>query len=104
MLSCVCAGLSAPAAGYAAGLRARGLHGRKLLTLRCDDLEYLGVTVIGHQELILEAVEQLRDYVSTHHQLQSFEKPLKHAMLREMSLLLMMQQVFANRFFVFRKL
>ncbi|CAG9134930.1 unnamed protein product [Plutella xylostella] len=55
-------GLGAPAAGYAAGLRARGLHGRKLLTLRCDDLEYLGVTVIGHQELILEAVEQLRDY------------------------------------------
>ncbi|XP_047986354.1 uncharacterized protein LOC125226415 [Leguminivora glycinivorella] len=57
-------GLGAPVGGYAATLRARGLDGAKLLMLRCDDLEYLGMRTIGHQELLLEAVEQLRNFVS----------------------------------------
>lgn len=59
-----CAGLGPTVARYAPVLRARGLDGRKLLMLRCDDLEYLGMHVIGHQELLLEAVEHLRNFVS----------------------------------------
>ncbi|XP_061710587.1 connector enhancer of kinase suppressor of ras 3-like [Cydia pomonella] len=55
-------GLGAPVGGYAAGLRARGLDGAKLLMLRCDDLEHLGMRTIGHQELLLEAVEHLRNF------------------------------------------
>ncbi|KAL4704851.1 hypothetical protein ACJJTC_017636 [Scirpophaga incertulas] len=55
-------GLGGPVARYVPGLRARGLDGPRLLILRCDDLEYLGLNVIGHQELILEAVEQLRNF------------------------------------------
>ncbi|XP_063361546.1 uncharacterized protein LOC134650519 [Cydia amplana] len=55
-------GLGAPVGGYAAGLRARGLDGAKLLMLRCDDLEHLGMPTIGHQELLLEAVEHLRNF------------------------------------------
>lgn len=65
-VSCRGAGLGAPVEPYAAGLRARGLAGARLLTLRCDDLEALGVRLIGHQELILEAVEHLRNFVSIH--------------------------------------
>lgn len=61
------AGLGPSVERYAAALRARGLDGAKLLTLRCDDLEYLGVHVIGHQELLLEAVEHLRNFVSIMH-------------------------------------
>ncbi|KAL0891793.1 hypothetical protein ABMA27_015060 [Loxostege sticticalis] len=55
-------GLGPTVARYAPVLRARGLDGRKLLMLRCDDLEYLGMHVIGHQELLLEAVEHLRNF------------------------------------------
>lgn len=51
-------------AQYVPELRDKGLNGAKLLTLRCDDLEYLGINIIGHQELILEAVEHLRNFVS----------------------------------------
>lgn len=58
------AGLGPTVARYVPALRERGLDGAKLLTLRCDDLEYLGVHVIGHQELLLEAVEHLRNFVS----------------------------------------
>lgn len=59
-----CAGLGPTVARYVPALRERGLDGAKLLTLRCDDLEYLGMHVIGHQELLLEAVEHLRNFVS----------------------------------------
>lgn len=40
------------------------VKGHQLLCLRSDDLEHLGVYTLGHQELILEAVEQLRNFVS----------------------------------------
>ncbi|XP_063821270.1 connector enhancer of kinase suppressor of ras 3-like [Ostrinia nubilalis] len=55
-------GLGPPVARYGPALRARGLDGRRLLLLRCDDLEHLGLRVIGHQELLLEAVEHLRNF------------------------------------------
>lgn len=40
------------------------VKGHQLLNLRSDDLEHLGVYTLGHQELILEAVEHLRNFVS----------------------------------------
>nr|XP_034824707.1 connector enhancer of kinase suppressor of ras 3-like [Maniola hyperantus] len=55
-------GLGPKVAQYVPELRDKGLNGAKLLTLRCDDLEYLGINIIGHQELILEAVEHLRNF------------------------------------------
>ncbi|CAG4976899.1 unnamed protein product [Colias eurytheme] len=55
-------GLGPMVAQYAPELLSRGVNGTKLLTLRCDDLEYLGITIIGHQELLLEAVEHLRNF------------------------------------------
>ncbi|XP_023934749.1 uncharacterized protein LOC112043517 [Bicyclus anynana] len=55
-------GLGPKVAQYVPELRAKGLNGAKLLTLRCDDLEYLGINIIGHQELLLEAVEHLRNF------------------------------------------
>ncbi|XP_044742809.1 uncharacterized protein LOC123305220 [Chrysoperla carnea] len=39
-----------------------GVKGHQLLNLRADDLEHLGVYTLGHQELILEAVEHLRNF------------------------------------------
>lgn len=41
------------------------LNGDRLLHLRSSDLEELGIYCIGHQEIILEAVEHLRNFVST---------------------------------------
>ncbi|CAK1552777.1 unnamed protein product [Leptosia nina] len=55
-------GLGPMISQYAPELLNRGVNGAKLLTLRCDDLEYLGIHVIGHQELLLEAVEHLRNF------------------------------------------
>ncbi|KAI5635635.1 SAM domain (Sterile alpha motif) domain-containing protein [Phthorimaea operculella] len=55
-------GLEVSVARYAGYLRAQELAGARLLTLRCDDLEYLGVYAIGHQELLLEAVDHLRNF------------------------------------------
>ncbi|KOB66350.1 Connector enhancer of kinase suppressor of ras 2 [Operophtera brumata] len=55
-------GLGPTVAQYVPALRARGLDGPKLLMMRCDDLEYLGMHIIGHQELLLEAVEHLRNF------------------------------------------
>ncbi|XP_053602435.1 uncharacterized protein cnk isoform X3 [Plodia interpunctella] len=55
-------GLGPTVARYIPELRRRQLDGAKLLTLRCDDLEYLGMHIIGHQELLLEAVEHLRNF------------------------------------------
>ncbi|XP_075970976.1 LOW QUALITY PROTEIN: connector enhancer of ksr [Anticarsia gemmatalis] len=55
-------GLGPTVARYVPALRERGLDGAKLLALRCDDLEYLGMHIIGHQELLLEAVEHLRNF------------------------------------------
>ncbi|XP_023711372.1 uncharacterized protein LOC111866550 isoform X3 [Cryptotermes secundus] len=38
------------------------VNGQQLLNLRPDDLDHLGVHKLGHQELILEAVEHLRNF------------------------------------------
>nr|CAD7448172.1 unnamed protein product [Timema bartmani] len=40
------------------------VNGQQLLNLRPDDLNHLGVHKLGHQELILEAVEHLRNFVN----------------------------------------
>lgn len=39
------------------------VDGQQLLSLRPDDLEHRGITKVGHQEIILEAVEHLRNFV-----------------------------------------
>lgn len=38
------------------------VNGQQLLSLRSEDLEHLGVLKLGHQEIILEAVEYLRNF------------------------------------------
>ncbi|XP_072755267.1 uncharacterized protein Cnk [Anoplolepis gracilipes] len=38
------------------------VNGQQLLSLQPEDLEYLGVLKLGHQEIILEAVEYLRNF------------------------------------------
>ncbi|XP_058790907.1 uncharacterized protein LOC131664065 isoform X2 [Phymastichus coffea] len=38
------------------------VNGQQLLNLRPEDLEHLGVFKLGHQEIILEAVEYLRNF------------------------------------------
>ncbi|XP_047521014.1 uncharacterized protein LOC125060256 isoform X2 [Pieris napi] len=55
-------GLGPMVSQYSPEFIKKGVNGAKLLTLRCDDLEYLGIQVIGHQELLLEAVEHLRNF------------------------------------------
>lgn len=40
--------------------------GRQLLNIRPYELEQLGMYSIGHQEIVLEAVENLRNFVSMH--------------------------------------
>uniref|UniRef100_A0A8C3MIP2 Uncharacterized protein n=1 Tax=Geospiza parvula TaxID=87175 RepID=A0A8C3MIP2_GEOPR len=55
-------GLDAAVQGYP--FEAWGLSGPDLLGLEPGGLEALGVWPVGHQELLLEAVEQLRNLVS----------------------------------------
>ncbi|NXF21843.1 CNIPF protein, partial [Rhodinocichla rosea] len=55
----ICAGLDAAVQGYP--FEAWGLSGPDLLGLEPGVLEALGVRPVGHQELLLEAVEQLRN-------------------------------------------
>lgn len=59
------AGLDAAVQGYP--FEAWGLAGTELLGLSAGGLEALGVRRVGHQELLLDAVEQLRALVSTGH-------------------------------------
>jgi connector enhancer of kinase suppressor of Ras 2 len=40
------------------------IDGKKLLNIRPYELEELGIKSVGHQEIILEAVEHLRNFVS----------------------------------------
>jgi connector enhancer of kinase suppressor of Ras 2 len=40
------------------------IDGKKLLNIRPYELEELGIKSVGHQEMILEAVEHLRNFVS----------------------------------------
>lgn len=56
------AGLDAAVQGYP--FEAWGLSGPDLLGLDAELLEALGVWPLGHQELLLEATEQLRKLVS----------------------------------------
>lgn len=41
------------------------IDGRQLLNLRPYELEELGILSVGHQEIILEAVEHLKNFVSS---------------------------------------
>lgn len=40
------------------------INGHQLLNVRPYELEQLGMYSIGHQEIVLEAVENLRNFVS----------------------------------------
>lgn len=40
------------------------INGSKLLNIRPYELCELGITKIGHQEIILEAIEHLKNFVS----------------------------------------
>lgn len=40
------------------------IGGQQLLNIRPYELEQLGMRSIGHQEIVLEAVENLRNFVS----------------------------------------
>ncbi|GBP14197.1 Connector enhancer of kinase suppressor of ras 2 [Eumeta japonica] len=55
-------GLGGAVDGYIAMLKRASLNGVRLLAMRCDDLEALGMQIIGHQELLLEAIEHLRNF------------------------------------------
>lgn len=41
------------------------IGGQQLLNIRPYELEQLGMRSIGHQEIVLEAVENLRNFVSS---------------------------------------
>jgi connector enhancer of kinase suppressor of Ras 2 len=43
-----------------------GVSGKQLLNIRPYELEQLGIKLIGHQEIILEAVDYLKNFVSVH--------------------------------------
>lgn len=60
-------GLDNVIAQYNTSFLNNGVTGHQLLSLRADDLEHLGVKTLGHQETILEAVEHLRNFVSTNY-------------------------------------
>lgn len=56
-------GLDNVIAQYNTSFLNNAVTGHQLLSLRADDLEHLGVKTLGHQEIILEAVEHLRTFV-----------------------------------------
>lgn len=56
------AGLDNRLTPYLAVFKDKGVNGARLLSLQRDDLDSLGMPVIGHQELLLEAVEHLRNF------------------------------------------
>lgn len=53
-------GLEDPILPYVPFFRNNNINGCRLLLLSCDDLENLNVTKIGHQEIILDAVDLLK--------------------------------------------
>ena len=59
------AGLDSAVVPYIHSFLNNQVNGQQVLNLGPDDLEHLGVYKLGHQELILEAVEYLRNFVST---------------------------------------
>ena len=60
---CVCSGLDESVAQYVPLFHVNGVDGRKLLMLNHADLEKIGINKLGHQELVLEAVDLLRSLV-----------------------------------------
>lgn len=56
------AGLDNSILPYVHSFMNHSVNGQQLLSLRPEDLEYLGVLKLGHQEIILEAVEYLRNF------------------------------------------
>lgn len=48
---------------YVAHFKDRDINGKKLMMLTHSDLENVGVHKLGHQELILEAVDLLKSLV-----------------------------------------
>ncbi|OXU26706.1 hypothetical protein TSAR_000117 [Trichomalopsis sarcophagae] len=55
-------GLDNSALPYVHSFMNHNVNGQQLLNLRPEDLEHLGVFKLGHQEIILEAVEYLRNF------------------------------------------
>ncbi|CAB0043701.1 unnamed protein product [Trichogramma brassicae] len=55
-------GLESSVLPYVHSFMNNKVNGQQLLNLRTEDLEQLGVFKIGHQEIILEAVEYLRNF------------------------------------------
>ncbi|KAL3281327.1 hypothetical protein HHI36_004538 [Cryptolaemus montrouzieri] len=55
-------GLDSSVSHYTTSFLNNGVTGGQLLNLRADDLEHLGIKILGHQEIILEAVEHLRHF------------------------------------------
>lgn len=51
------------ALGYLNNFLNNNVGGQQLLNLCASDLEGLGITKVGHQEIILEAVTLLKDFV-----------------------------------------
>lgn len=60
-------GVGGSVALYAPIFVSNEVQGEQLLSFRADDLENLNIYSIGHQELILEAVAQLRNFVSSNY-------------------------------------
>lgn len=64
MLLSTFAGLDSAILPYLKLFLNNGVNGQQLLNVRSEDLDILGIRRLGHQELILEAVEHLRNFVS----------------------------------------
>uniref|UniRef100_A0A8C3BSK2 SAM domain-containing protein n=1 Tax=Cairina moschata TaxID=8855 RepID=A0A8C3BSK2_CAIMO len=79
-------GLDAAVQGYP--FEAWGLAGTELLGLSAGVLEALGVRRVGHQELLLDAVEQLRALVSPGTSLRTLTEGLRDLALRTQTLVL----------------
>jgi hypothetical protein len=56
-------GLDTVALGYLNNFLNNNVGGQQLLNLCASDLEDLGIAKVGHQEIILEAVTLLKDFV-----------------------------------------
>lgn len=48
---------------YVPNFESRGVTGKELLILDYDEMEQLGITKLGHQELMFEAIEHLNKLV-----------------------------------------
>lgn len=64
LTSPLCTGLEGINNAYIKAFANNQIDGIKLLNLRPYELEELGIIAVGHQEIILEAVELLKNFVS----------------------------------------